>query len=93
MLEQPRHGGLALPAPDSLNKFVCLEPEEEWLGVEDIQATNKASSWSGTSAQPPSSCMPCTLGRLPTMDQGPGLWEGAGSFALSSVPCVEFHWQ
>lgn len=80
-----------MPAPDSLNKFVFLEPEEAWLGVGDIQATNKASSWTGTSAQLPSSCLPCALGRLPTMDQGPGFWEGADSFALClAFPVLSF---
>lgn len=91
LLKQPSLGDLALPAPDSLNKFVFFKPEGEWLGWGLSRPPIKPAAGLGTSAQLPSSCLPCTLGRLPTTGQGPG-----GSQLLcpvSSIPCIEFHWQ
>lgn len=85
LLQRPRLRGQACPAPDTLNKFVFLEPEWEWLGVGISRPPIKSAAGLG---QVPSFLQLPALspGWLPTMGQGPGVRrEGANSFALGLV--------
>lgn len=80
LLQRPRLGGpgseawpgLACPAPDTLNKFVFLEPEGELLGVGISRPPIKPAAGLG---QVPSFLQLPALspGWLPTMGQGPGV--------------------
>lgn len=93
LLKQPRLGGVALSAPDSLNKFVFLEPDGEWLGWGISRPPIKPAAGLGqVPSFPPAAC-PVPWGDYQPWAKVRGLWEGANSSALCLASRVEFHWQ